>query len=164
MGVLANPAHEAFCQDVESRVLKQEKRTAAYVAAYRTHVWGGDKDVADAKIAPNAKRLAQKLAGRRDEIKERAATLASIDKGWGLMHLYSYVEGTIDEKVKISERILAIKLIGEWSGFEAPTKTELTGKDGMPLVPEVSDLEAARRLAFVLERGARAQAETKEST
>ena len=33
------------------------------------------------------------------------------------------------------DKISAIRVVGAWEGWEAPTKSELTGKDGAPLIP-----------------------------
>lgn len=46
------------------------------------------------------------------------------------------VTATYSDELKAKAEIRAIrKQIGDWFGFNAPNKTELTGKDGKPLVP-----------------------------
>lgn len=90
MGVLANPDHERFCQEVHRRVLLREKLGDARTAAYREHIYTGDKGAAlDADLAPNARRLAgqKHIRKRLAELGEFAATMAGIDQAWCLVEL-----------------------------------------------------------------------------
>ena len=77
----------------------------------------------------------------------------------------TYVEGTGDEarevkrvRVKLHSKPAAL---AELRRHLAPQRHELTGKDGGPIKTEdvtpISDLEAARRVAFLLTKAARAK-------
>jgi phage terminase small subunit len=59
-------------------------------------------------------------------------------------------------KFKLSDKRGALELLGKHFGL-FPTKVEHTGADGGPIKTEgsASELETARRLAFLLERGER---------
>lgn len=94
MGILPNPDHERFCQEVHRRILAREKRTKAWTAAYREHVYTGADDPPDDKIAPNARRLAQQkhIRGRIAEIGNFAAMLAGIDRDWAMVELKKEAE------------------------------------------------------------------------
>lgn len=90
MGVLANPDHERFCQEVHRRVLLREKLAHARTAAYREHIYTGDRAAAsDEDLAPNARRLAgqKHMRVRIAELGEFAATMAGIDQSWILVEL-----------------------------------------------------------------------------
>lgn len=94
MGILPNPDHERFCQEVHRRILAREKRTQAWTAAYRAHVYTGEADTPDEKIAPNARRLVQQkhIRARLQEIGNFAAMLAGIDRDWALVELKKEAE------------------------------------------------------------------------
>lgn len=54
---------------------------------------------------------------------------------------------SVVRKYKIADKKAALDSIAKHLGMFAPIKHELTGKDGTPLMPEVSDQELARRTA-----------------
>jgi hypothetical protein len=90
MGVLANPDHERFCQEVHRRILvERETRAKAQTAAYRLCIYTGKENALDDAIAPNARKLAQKkhVRARIRELGEFAAKLAGIDRDWALVEL-----------------------------------------------------------------------------
>jgi len=60
-------------------------------------------------------------------------------------------------KYKIVDKKAALDSIAKHLGMFAPIKHEVTGKDGAPLMPEVSDQELARRTAFMLARACKQQ-------
>jgi len=62
-------------------------------------------------------------------------------------------QGAIDRALKIAERRAKIL------GLDAPTKAELTGKDGGPIEHSVDD-DAARYIADLIARGVKGAAET----
>lgn len=64
------------------------------------------------------------------------------------------------QKVKLSERVRRLELIGKHMAVGAfVERMEHTGKDGGPIQTEnVSDIEAARAIAFLLNEGTRDQA------
>lgn len=90
MGVLQNPQHERFCQELNKLICAggnvRESRSAAYQAAgYETK----------AEYLPdNARKLANRpdVKGRLAELRTRSATLAEIDAGWCLLVLKRRVE------------------------------------------------------------------------
>jgi hypothetical protein len=95
MGVLANPAHERFCQEVHRRLLvERETRAKAQTAAYRLCIYSGKEDAADEAIAPNARKLAQKKHVRERvlELGDFAAKLAGIDRDWAMVELKQEAE------------------------------------------------------------------------
>lgn len=60
-------------------------------------------------------------------------------------------------RYKIADKKAALDSIAKHLGMFAPIKHEVTGKDGAPLMPEVSDQELARRTAFLLARACKQQ-------
>ena len=95
MGVLANPNHERFCQEVHRRILQREPRGAAQTAAYREHIYTGDKAAAgDNQLAPNAKRLVQQkhIRERIKELADFTAKLAGLDQSWLMVELKQEAE------------------------------------------------------------------------
>lgn len=64
---------------------------------------------------------------------------------------------SVVRKYKISDKRAALDSIAKHLGMFAPIKHEVTGKDGAPLMPEVSDQELARRTAFLLARACKQQ-------
>ena len=94
MGVLPNPAHERFCQEVHRRILSREKRGEAQTAAYREHIYSGKDAAGDKTIAPNARRLAQQkhIRDRIRELGDYAAMLAGIDRDWAMVELKKEAE------------------------------------------------------------------------
>jgi hypothetical protein len=213
MGVLANPNHERFCQEVHRRMLARESRGQARTSAYREHIYTGDKAISDEELAPNARRLAgqRHIRDRIQEIADFTAKLAGIDASWAMveaktlfeaikgfnldhylglpdeegnryydlsevppeklallteMTIESATEGNLMKgepirfirKVKLRgpskapEMIAILALMARIQGWEAPKKAEVTGKDGVPLVPEYSDEDRARALAVFLAR------------
>lgn len=94
MGILLNPAHERFCQEVHRRILLREKRGEAQTAAYREHIYTGADKPDDEKIAPNARRLSQQkhIRDRVKELGNFAALLAGIDRDWALVELKKEAE------------------------------------------------------------------------
>ena len=50
-------------------------------------------------------------------------------------------------KIKGYDPIAALSLMARIAGWEAPKKSELTGKDGAPLLPEFTDEQRAQALA-----------------
>ena len=99
MGVLGNIKHEAFAQDVHRRMLAGERRGRARTAAYRATVYTGSAHVADAALAPNARRLADQkdVSARIQELGDFAAKLAGIDKNWALVKLKGMTEANLDD-------------------------------------------------------------------
>jgi hypothetical protein len=93
MGVLANPDHERFCQEVHRLILDGQKRCVAYTAAYREHIYKGG-DASDDDIGPNARRLSQQgpIRGRITELLNYSSKLAAIDASWALLILKRRVE------------------------------------------------------------------------
>lgn len=72
---------------------------------------------------------AQKLV---DEIKR----LQEIKAGKALKVGETIIIATFQDEIRAKAEIRAIRTqVGKWYGFDAPTKQELTGKDGSPLVP-----------------------------
>jgi len=70
-----------------------------------------------------------------------------------------YYQGeVIGTEMEYSDRMLQFMLERGWPERFAPTsRTEVTGKDGTPLIPqnEMSDNELARRVAFILQQPGR---------
>lgn len=97
MGVLPNPNHERFAQEIHRRTLAREPRAQARTAAYRAHVLTGE--ATDEQIAPNARRLANSapVAARIRELGEFAAKLAGIDAGWAMLRLKNFAEANLDD-------------------------------------------------------------------
>lgn len=93
MGALGNHDHERFCQAAHSRIWAGERRAKALPAAYRETMYGG-KEADDAALAPNARRLANRVdvAARLRELDDYAAKLAGIDAGWALLKLKRLAE------------------------------------------------------------------------
>lgn len=58
------------------------------------------------------------------------------------------------KKIKLHDKLAALTTLAKHHGL-LTEKVEMTGKDGAPLLPEMSDAEAARRIAFVLAKAAR---------
>jgi phage terminase small subunit len=70
---------------------------------------------------------------------------------------------TLTEMVSITKprsynKIAAIEQLNRMRNIGVPTKFEVTGKDGAPLIPDTSpsDAEIARRVLFLLTKGAAA--------
>jgi phage terminase small subunit len=59
-------------------------------------------------------------------------------------------------KIKMADKKASLELLGKHLKLFAD-RTELTGADGKDLIPEMSDTEIARTLAFLLAKGANAQ-------
>lgn len=90
MGVLGNPLHERFCQELHKLLWAGghlgDSRTKAYeLAGFESN---------ETCRAPNARKLCQntKVKARLDELATRAATLATLDSGWALMQLAADAE------------------------------------------------------------------------
>jgi hypothetical protein len=62
-------------------------------------------------------------------------------------------------RVKLCDRVSTIGLMAKIAGWQAPTRVETTGKDGGPIATEDttprSDIDIARRMAFILSEAAR---------
>lgn len=58
------------------------------------------------------------------------------------------------KKIRMYSKLDALKTMAQHHGL-LTEKLEVTGKDGAPLVPEMSEQEAARRVAFLLAKAAR---------
>lgn len=92
MGVLVNPDHERFCQEVHRRIMEREPQGQARTAAYREHIHTpGDKPSTDEQLAANARRLAgqKQIRQRIAELADFAAKLAGIDASWAMVELKS---------------------------------------------------------------------------
>ncbi len=78
---------------------------------------------------------------------------------------FEYVDGDkvpdgFVKKLKLSDRIRRLELIGKHVSVGAfVEKHEHTGKDGAPLMPEADPAEVARRMLFLLNKGANAASE-----
>lgn len=59
-------------------------------------------------------------------------------------------------KIKMADKKASLELLGKHLKLFAD-RTELTGADGKDLIPEMSDTEVARTLAFLLAKGANVQ-------
>ena len=59
-------------------------------------------------------------------------------------------------KIKMADKKASLELLGKHLKLFAD-RTELTGADGKDLIPDLSDTEVARTLAFLLAKGANAQ-------
>lgn len=68
---------------------------------------------------------------------------------------------TVNRKLKLIDKKAALELLGKRRGMFVE-RHEHTGADGAPLIPQVSAREAARRIAFALALGLRAQANEKQ--
>lgn len=79
---------------------------------------------------------------------------------------FDYVNGEkvpdgIVQRLKLSDRIRRLELIGKHIAVGAfAEKHEHTGKDGGPIQVESTDLETARWMAFMLDKGRREMEET----
>lgn len=93
MGVLVNPDHERFCQEVHRRILAREARGQARTAAYREHIYRATTapPATDDQLAANARRLAgqKQIRERLAELADFAAKLAGIDASWAMVELKS---------------------------------------------------------------------------
>lgn len=99
---------------------------------------------------------------------DTAAAIAGLEVNSQLLKDEALIEGEGDEpeqrdvlstvrKYKIADKKAALDSIAKHLGMFAPIKHEVTGKDGAPLMPEVSDQELARRTAFLLARACKQQ-------
>lgn len=153
MPVLDNARHERFAQEVA----KGKSAAEAYQAA------GYNADDKSAETAgPRLLRNVQ-VQARVDEILGRAAARVEIDRAWVLDRLVQNVEramqveevkdpkggGTGEFRYEGNVANKALELIGkELSMFKL--QTELTGKDGAPLIPDITDEQRAKALAVFL--------------
>jgi hypothetical protein len=136
MPQLTNPRHELFAQEVA----RGKTADAAYVLA------GYKQNIA------NASRLKanEKVLARISELQAHAADLVGISKAWVLQRLKENVERSMQietvtdrEGKPIGEYVYqgsvanrALELLGKDMGMFID-RSEVTGKDGEPLVPGV---------------------------
>jgi hypothetical protein len=86
MPALENFLHERFCQALHAKLWAGEKQSLARLAAYRETMYRGENPN-DEALKPNTRRLCQRkdVAARLTELAERAATLAVLEAGWGMV-------------------------------------------------------------------------------
>ena len=161
MGVLPNPNHERFAQEVHRRTLARETRATARTAAYRAHVLTGE--ATDERIAPNARRLANSapVAARIKELGEFAAKLAGIDANWAMLKLKGFADANLDDYFRVKENgerdcVLDLKRpTREQMGCIAEmSQEETTENDGATAVRKVrvklhSQIDAIRLMADI---------------
>ncbi len=100
MGVLGKPEHERFCQAVHAHLLAGKNRGESRTLAYMETVAGtlaGDAAIGDQ--AANARRLANQphIKARIQDIADRAAVLADLDRGWALVRLKQIAEANLHD-------------------------------------------------------------------
>ena len=86
METLPNFLHERFCQELHKRLWAGEKQSEARLQAYRETMYRGSNPDNNA-LKPNTRRLCQRpeVKARLTALAERAATLAAIESGWGMI-------------------------------------------------------------------------------
>lgn len=144
MGVLPNPKFERVAQEL-ARLKTPEQ--ASEIAGY---------DATASSFASNARKRACRsdIKARVAEIQGAEAALSGVDAAW-IMAKAAVIGGVkLDpEDIKPNDVIAALNLLAKMTpGALAPTKGELTGKDGAPLIPEYTDEERARALEVWLAR------------
>ena len=141
MGVLPNPNHERFAQEVHRRTLARETRAKARTAAYRAHVLTGE--ATDEQIAPNARRLANSapVAARIKELGEFAAKLAGIDANWAMLKLKGFADANLDDylsRTPKGDRVLCLKQpTREQMGYVAELSQDEETVEGLLGAPTV---------------------------
>lgn len=78
------------------------------------------------------------VAGRVAELRAEVAEKALWTREDSIRALIPIVDGAERE----NDRIAAVKVLNDMHGYNAPTKTEITGKDGAPIQVETVDLSA----------------------
>ncbi len=130
---------------IEEVRIKAEKRTELSL----------DKVIeALGKVAFQDHRKMFRENGELIPITEMDDDIAAILAGFEVVTV-SKGEGAVDHvaKIKTNDRMRALELLGKYFGAFVE-KHEHTGKDGGPIeTKELTDVEAARRLAFMLRKG-----------
>lgn len=182
MAVLENPRHEAFAQGLASGKTADEAYIAAgykpnrgnaarmkaneSIASRVEEIVQAGADMATITVARVLQELARvgtsdvrRLFNEAGQLKpidtlddETAAAIASVEvvtkRTPGEDSEVEYVH-----KFRFWDKNSALEKLGKHLGMFTD-KLEVTGKDGKDLVPEQSDTEIARRLAFLLTKGA----------
>lgn len=92
------------------------------------------------------------LVGPLDWDDDTAAAISSLEVARSSLDgQESVVERT--HKIKTWDKNAALEKLCKHLGLYAPEQHEHTGKDWVPLIPEMSDTEVARRIAFLLQKG-----------
>lgn len=151
MGVLSDPKLELFAQELLKNLALDMPRSKAAEDAARAAGYTGKS------IGPNARKRAQRkdVKARMIELAapaveaRKAEIEATVD--WAIGRCVDIASPDLGVKaIKVSDQLNALKLAAQILGWEAPAKTELTGKDGAPLQPtrvEIIQLTDARHPA-----------------
>ena len=145
MPVLANPQHELFCQEKAKGATGRDAYTTA-----------GFKSKNPASHDMGAKRLMERpeIRARLDELLARGAEKAELTVARVLRELELYAFNGKGERATMK----ALELIGKHLGMFKEVH-EHSGPGGGPIeVRELSDKEAARRVAFLLAKGLKDEA------
>ena len=182
MGVLHNPQHERFCQELHKLIwaggkVKESRASAYQVVGYQTK---------PEYVIDNARKLANRpdVRARLDELAQQSAVRASCDAGWAMMQIKAFVTANIDDylsppdsdgqrytelgnvsrdklgllselsqeetteprvgdelrsvrkvKLKLHDKIAALRLMAEIAGWKAPAKVAATNPDGTQSAP-----------------------------
>lgn len=142
MSVLSSPHLERVAQELaRMKTPEQASESAGY-------------DTSASSFASNARKRACRadVKARVGEIQAAEASLAGVDAEWIRINAARIAGAYIDPAdIKATDVIAALNLLAKMtSGAIVPAKIEATGKDGTPLVREVTDDDLARALAVFL--------------
>ena len=95
MGVLRNPKHERFCQELHKLIWAGRKVKASRASAYQIVGY----ETKPKYVSDNARKLANRpdVKARLDELSEQSATLAECDAGWAMVHLKALATANLDD-------------------------------------------------------------------
>ena len=142
MPTLSNRHHELFAQAVAGGETNRE----AYKLAGYSVSSNESADAAAGRLVGDVRVKARVAELQEDAAKAAGATLEKV--------LSTFINVlNEDAEAKPGDRIRAAELIGKHLGMFRD-KIEHTGKDGSELIPKLDDEAIARRLAFILAKGA----------
>lgn len=180
MGVLKNPKHERFAQEIaKGKTAAEAFATAGYTPneGNAARLKGNDKVLK--RIEEILSKAAEKVGLSIERTLEEIVRLAFADIGQAV----EWTKGTVTLKdsttlppevraaisevkqtkdgvaIKFHSKTAALDMLGKHFGL-FKERIEMTGKDGGPVqvepVAPISDIDLARQMAFILERGRRA--------
>lgn len=173
---LKNPKHEIFAQEVaKGTPIEQAYAKAGYTPCPKNAARLTKKDEIRTRIDELLSRAAEKAEATIAKTLEEIARLAFADVGQAVSwsdegiklknseDLPPHIRAAISEvkqtrdgvSIKFHSKTAALEMLAKHFGL-FKEKLELTGKDGGAITVEsMSEVEIARRLAFILARGAR---------
>ena len=145
MGVLANENHERYAR---LRAILVPPRAAVLSIGLKVTSGTATKLEQNPKIRA---RIAELVADEEEDLRAKRAQLE-----WGL-NAIAYGDGSEFPGKRMTpkypDRLHAMGRIQDMHGFKAPSKSEITGKDGSPFVPVSDEQREKALLAFWARRG-----------